>query len=275
MMLRRGRFFGGYGPAGRLVQVYPLDPRVEDIHVATLARGLGGEARYINATLGFWPVAAHTVECSRLPCSDGSPPPPLLSWKRLHHDDSEAVFRDLPAPLKKDPGMDLGVYLASDAVLMDVMADRFDLPRGFHEEVEVTWADEVVLRTEIRDLRQPHDWSDPRLDGPILAHRLWPTNPIAAERRWLRRFAELADALGRYDDAIEARVALVDAEAQHRAMLREMAKSQAGGMKPAECLACGRMHEDGAQFASVVVAVCTDCAMVAAEGWTAGGTAPE
>lgn len=221
---RRGPFVGLYGPGATLVQVWPLDPRPEDIHVATIGRGLGGEARYMNATRGFWSVAPHAVECSLAPMSDGSPAPPIEAWKRLHHDDSEPIFRDLARPLKRDPTMGLDVYLRADHRFMDrAIAPRFGLPPGFHDEPEVKYADDLVLRTEIRDLRQPRAWppTDPQEYGPTLPHRLWPTTPHEAEIRWLRRFVELADLLGRVDDAAEGRAAIAHAEQEHAEMQRE------------------------------------------------------
>lgn len=205
---RIGPFFGAYGPHGKLVRIWPFDPRPEDIFVCSIARGAAGESRFVNQTLGFWPVASHSVECSFVPHADGTTKTPEEQFECLMHDASEAILRDFPRPVKKSPEME--TYRRVEHGLMATAAKRFRMAEEFWKKPHVKDADMLVYRTEVRDLRQPRSWEStlPEDEGPMLPYKLYPTTPISAELRFLWRFIELAEATGRHEDAEEARAAL-------------------------------------------------------------------
>lgn len=249
-----GTFLGLYGPAGRLVKVFPLAPRAKDVHVATIARGLAHENRWSGATRVAWSVASHAVECSLLPLSDGRAAPPLVQFKRLNHDDSEGLgLRDMPAPLKHSDEVDMGWYRDLEHAMMGAFAERLRLSPMFWEEPEVKWADLVMRQAEARDFRQPNDW-DPYCGdtGNIVVCRLTPVGPFAAERRWLRRFEELAEQLGLMDLADDARVAMLRAEQDHALLIEAM-------VSRSECLVCGDEAWSGATVGKVVLHLCGRC----------------
>lgn len=207
---RPGPFFGAYGPNGLLVRVFPLDPRPSDVHICSIARGLAGESRFVNQTLGFFSVADHCVEASRAPHANGSEPTPEECFERLMHDASEATLRDMPRPMKKSPEMGLEGYRRAEHEQMAVIALRYEMALSFWDQPHVKFADMLVYRTEVRDFRQPRSWpaTDPTDSGPVLPYRLRPTTPIAAERRFIKRFIELCEATGRDAAAAEGREAL-------------------------------------------------------------------
>lgn len=208
---RYGPFFGAHGPEGKLVKIYPCDPAPEDFYICSIGRGLGSESRFVGQTLGFWPVASHSVECSYVPRADGSEPTPEERFECLMHDTSEgAGMRDLPTPIKKAPEMELATYRRSDLRVTDAIARKYALVEGFHEKPHVKHADAVLYRTEVRDLRQPRSWTPTEAidDGPTLPYKLLPTTPLAAERRFLERFIELCELTGRKEAAAEGRAAL-------------------------------------------------------------------
>lgn len=209
MNTRRGSFVGLHGPNGTLVQFYPLDPRPEDIHIASIARSLSAESRFCGQTEGFWQVALHCVEASYVSNEDGSEPTPEESFERLLHDASEGLgLRDLPAPLKRSPDMGLAAYREAEYSVMSVVAKRYNVAPGFWEKRCVRYVDAMLYRTEVRDFRQPGTWHDPTLNGPTLPYRLHPSTPQDAECRFLERFIELCVKTGRVDAANEGMLAL-------------------------------------------------------------------
>ncbi len=209
MSTRRGPCIGLHGPNGTLVRFWPLDPRPEDIHIASIAKSLGCEPRFCGQTESPWQVALHSVEASYVPNEDGSEPTPEEQFERLGHDASEGTgLRDFPAPYRRHPDMGMGTYEEAHELVMSAYAAKYNMAPLFWKKPHVKHADAMLYRTEARDFRQPGTWHDPTLTGPTLPYRLQASTPQEAECRFLERFIELCVATGRIEAANEGMLAL-------------------------------------------------------------------
>lgn len=123
-------------------QFWPLNPRVEDVHIEDIAWMLAGQNRWKGATLVPITIAQHSVVVSRL-CD------PAYALQGLLHDASEAYLGDMAGPIKSG----LPDFVRAERRLWEVIAARFGVPVELHPSV-VT-ADQVSLHTESRDLMKP------------------------------------------------------------------------------------------------------------------------
>lgn len=108
----------------------------------------------------------------------------------LLHDAAEAYLGDLPAPIKREPEMQM--YWAAEERLLEAVAARFSLPSAIPDSVKR--ADRIVLATEFRDVTTVDDldWIIAECGfAPSEHHWIMPWPPVAAEDRFLRRFWEL------------------------------------------------------------------------------------
>lgn len=159
-------------------QVWPLNPRVEDLCVEDIAHALSLQCRFTGHTRAFYSVAQHSVLASA-----HCPEAPL--WALLH-DAAEAYLADVARPVK---GF-LTNYREAEERLERIVAATFGLPWPMPECVK--GIDLRLLATERRDLMNtpPIPWVSTRdvepLPGRITA---WP--PGVAERVFLDRFREL------------------------------------------------------------------------------------
>jgi 5'-deoxynucleotidase YfbR-like HD superfamily hydrolase len=97
-------------------EIWPIDPRPEEINIVDIAQALSQQCRYAGHTTRFYSVAEHSVYISR------EVPAELALWGLLH-DASEAYLVDIPRPLK--PYMP--VYKHWERELMQVIAAKFGL----------------------------------------------------------------------------------------------------------------------------------------------------
>jgi hypothetical protein len=174
------------------VQLFPFDPRVEEIRLADIAHALARVSRYTGHTRGDFAlsVAEHSVLVSRI-CD------PAEARAGLLHDGSDLAFGDIARPLKYMP--EYAAIRAAEAAFQAVVYARFGLAPG--KPASVHRADNVVLAAEVAACmpEDPAVWDkwikgiDPTLrdatTGEPLAIRCLP--PVAAERLFLDRFAAL------------------------------------------------------------------------------------
>lgn len=169
------------------VRFCPLDPRPEDIRVHDIAHALSNQCRFSGHVRHFYSVAEHSVRVSQL--LERRAKNRRVWLKGLLHDASEAYLVDLPTPLKDTP--EIGEpYRVAEGALMAAIWERFDLPRGAN--IQVAWADAVLLATEVRDLMfaRPEHWTS--IDDVVaLPERIVPWAPKTAEAEFIRRFDEL------------------------------------------------------------------------------------
>jgi len=117
-------------------RVWPLRPSEGDVSLEDIAHALSKTDRYMGHAPVFFSVAQHAVVVASMV------PPAARAWA-LHHDDSEAYLRDLPAPLKALP--ELAFYMQAEQEWMATIGRRFSL--GPFPEV-VAAADRLALYCE-------------------------------------------------------------------------------------------------------------------------------
>lgn len=103
----------------------PLHPIVDDIDVNDIAHALARQVRYNGHVGGFLSVARHSLWVSRRLEVLGASW--LIQQLGLLHDAAEAYLGDMVRPLKHGP--EIGkAYLAAEAKLEEVIAQKFELP---------------------------------------------------------------------------------------------------------------------------------------------------
>lgn len=166
-------------------QVWPLDARVEDIHIEDIAHALSNLCRFTGHTRSFYSVAQHIVlvmdHCARTTTD------PAVLLDALLHDATEAYLNDIARPVKYQPHLDR--YREAEAELNAVIRSRFFLPTEMSELVKE--ADDVLLAAEIRDLMPspPPAWVAVAEGAgvPVVA----PLQPVAAKRLFMEAFIRL------------------------------------------------------------------------------------
>jgi hypothetical protein len=164
--------------SGRIMR--PLAPSPDDLCIEDIAHALANSCRFTGHVRRFYSVAQHAVLVSEIL-------PPALRLCGLMHDASEAYLSDISRPVKRQPVFG-EVYKAAEERLMLVIAERF----GFEWPPDelIHWADDVLLRSEQRDLMPNllRVAGDDYLDFPIV-----PLLPPLAERAFLNRYYELTE----------------------------------------------------------------------------------
>jgi hypothetical protein len=161
---------------------YPLNPRVEDVHIEDIAYVLAGEWRFGGHCNPRISVAQHSVLVSRF-CDGGHALAGLL------HDASEAYMRDLNRPIK----VMMPDYTKYEAAIMAVIAQRFGfawpLPKVVHN------ADARVMATEAEVCMNTSDpefyVSCPSKPKPYRGLVIEPWGMERAEQEFLDRFNQL------------------------------------------------------------------------------------
>jgi len=159
-------------------QVWPLDPRLEDIDIRDIAHHLAMKCRFTGAVKRFYSVAQHCVIGSRYIA------PEHALWFLLH-DAPEAYLFDAARPIKAERP-----FIKEDENrLMACIAAKFELPMPEPEAVKQM--DYVMLRTERRDFMNapPRPWADRGYEP--LAETLVSWDPDKAEAEYLMQFGNL------------------------------------------------------------------------------------
>ncbi len=164
---------------------YPLAPKVEDIRLGDIAHALSQQCRFAGHTREFYSVAEHCVRVCRYLKEAGAPKNVQL-WGLLH-DASEAYLVDIPSPLKRSKVFK--TYRESERKVMARICERYDLP--LKQPEAVTYADQVLLATEARDLMPFVRTHWRALKAKPLEDRIVPWSPLEAETRFLRTITEL------------------------------------------------------------------------------------
>lgn len=159
-------------------QVWPLNPRVEDICAEDIAHALANQCRYTGHTRQFYSVAQHSVLAAQ-----HCPEAPL--WALLH-DAAEAYLADVARPVKRH----LTNYRQIEERLERVIAERFGLPWPMPACVKEI--DLRLLATERRDLMAtpPIPWVSTENVEP-LSLRIEPWSAFFAEQLFLKELGRL------------------------------------------------------------------------------------
>ena len=161
---------------------WPFDPRPTEIDIIDIAHALSNLCRFGGHCNTFYSVAEHSVRASHLVSDD------VALWALLH-DAPEAYLGDVVRPIKHQARF-LKFYGPIEQAVMLAIAAKFGL--GWPEPAEVAWADDVMLRTEQRDLMSspPRDWVRKAGIEP-LAEIIVPATPRVAKENFLQRFYSL------------------------------------------------------------------------------------
>jgi 5'-deoxynucleotidase YfbR-like HD superfamily hydrolase len=129
-------------------RVDPLNPVVDEINIEDIAHALSRQCRYNGHCVGFISVARHCIWVASHLETEGFDETVQLTG--LLHDAAEAYLGDLVRPIKHS---EFGVaYLKVEAVLEEVIAEKFGIPYPFPPEVYE--ADNYVLNElELHDRR--------------------------------------------------------------------------------------------------------------------------
>lgn len=161
---------------GRTIE--PLHPDPAQISIEDIAHALSNVCRFTGHVRKFYSVAQHSVLCSLIV-------PQHLSFTALLHDASEAYLSDVARPIKSQSEFG-DVYKLFEHRLERAIAQRFAITYPYPAEIK--WADEVLLRTEQRDL-MPNTLRFPGDD--YLWAPIEPWLPEEAEAHFLSRFYDL------------------------------------------------------------------------------------
>lgn len=178
-----------------------LDPSPLDVEIADIAHGLARVARWNGQTEGphIFSVAQHALLVEAITRKHS----PNLDrrWRLavLLHDAPEYVIGDLITPFKAVLSDD---YKAVEARLLHALSVRFGLPARWPGPLVklIKTADRMAAYLEATRLagfseREARRFfgGPPRLDAAAIKHYLSSWNADTAERRFLKRFHELAE----------------------------------------------------------------------------------
>lgn len=166
---------------------YPLAPKVEDLDILDIARGLAMTCRYGGQTArSFYSVAEHCVLVSRHV-------PPEYAREGLMHDTAEAYIGDMVRPLKHQPEM--YEFRKAESAIEQCVAEKFGLRTDPDALAAVKNIDDRILLDEFHALMarpdlylEPGGWTDglEPVGAEILGY-----SPERAEILFLARFGEL------------------------------------------------------------------------------------
>ncbi|MBW7902914.1 MAG: phosphohydrolase [Rhodocyclaceae bacterium] len=158
---------------------HPAAPRIEDVHVEDIARGLAFQCRFNGQTRTFYSLAQHSLFVATLA-------PARLKLAALLHDAAKAYLGDLAPPLKAL----FPRFSQLEDEVMAVIGERFGV--ADFADPAIRRADRIARATEQRDLMPHADESCAALAGimPTPA-RIQPLAPHEAEAAFLEHFREL------------------------------------------------------------------------------------
>lgn len=170
------------------IEIHPFDPRVEDIEIEDIARGLGHLCRFAGQIDDLYTVAQHSeLVAERL--QEKSHSAEIQLWGLLH-DASEAYLLDFPSPLKRMP--EFAFYRLAEERLLEVIAERFGL--GWPCPGVVKDADRELLLAEQWQLRRLGEAPD---SDSGYVKEIFVLTPEQARNAFLGRFASLSAAVRR------------------------------------------------------------------------------
>lgn len=132
------------------IKFFPLDPKLDDIHIVDIAHSLSKQCRFNGHTNRFYSVAEHSVLMVRRFLSRSTPEAKLTA---LLHDASEAYLSDIPRPLKHLP--EFAFYREAENQLQEMIWMRFGVPNYGQPNFMVKDLDQRMLYAEALDLMSP------------------------------------------------------------------------------------------------------------------------
>lgn len=187
---------GAWMQTARGGQMWPLDPRPEDIHILDVARGIANCGRYgsMFGRRGCWySVAEHSVLVASF-VATLYPDHPEWEQEALLHDGSEAYgFRDVPRPLKHDPEIRAAVERVENPWALAIYA-HYGINSTLESQAAIKRVDNLILLDEIPALMRKPEMYESRhpFDSPDRLHaRILCMQPVSAELWFLGEFRRL------------------------------------------------------------------------------------
>lgn len=153
-------------------QIWPLDPRPEEIKLVDIAHALSQMCRFGGHSDVFYSVAEHCIHVERRVLEVTKDY--LKALAALFHDGTEAYLIDIPRPIKPF----LTNYYEIEAKLEATMSKIFSYPYPYPPEIKD--ADNLVLACEARDIMKPPPL---RLESSFSRSRLYKNMGIVSIRR--------------------------------------------------------------------------------------------
>ena len=142
---------------------YPLDPRLEEIHLEDVAHALSHKARFTGHTREFYSTGEHSIRVALYLESVGASF--MEQFIGLHHDDSDAYLPDVPTPLKVLP--EFAWFRELEKKIQGLCFEKFGCV--VEDYAPIKSADVVLLLTEKRDLmpEKNSNWNHKYKEAPI------------------------------------------------------------------------------------------------------------
>ncbi|MGI9210923.1 MAG: metal-dependent phosphohydrolase [Methylococcaceae bacterium] len=159
---------------------FPLEPRIDQIHIEDIAHGLAYTCRFNGQTTQFYSVAQHSLMVCELVAEE-------YKFAALLHDAAEAYLGDMVKPLKRL----LPQFAEIEHSVSAIITEAFKIPASDHAAIKQ--ADLIALATEKRDLmpNSTEAWLD-LLGFDPLPDRIIPLPPLEAKQAFLSAFHELS-----------------------------------------------------------------------------------
>lgn len=156
ILMRKGTFISTYSG----IKFWPVDPREDEINIEDIAHALSLLCRGNGHVKHFYSVGQHSIFCAKEAKLRGYNARVQLAC--LLHDGSEAYISDITRPVKKM----MPLYLEMEELLQGAIEKKynvFDLTE--EEKSQVKHVDDTILRYELSDLLDTHDYNDLELVG--------------------------------------------------------------------------------------------------------------
>jgi len=154
--MRKGTFISTYSKG----KFWPIDPREDEVKIEDIAHALSLMCRGNGHVKHFYSVGQHSIYCAQEAKLRGFNSKVQLAC--LLHDASEAYISDITRPVKKL----LDVYLEMEDMLQSLIFKVYALDDLTEEEhAQVKLVDDTILRYELSELLDTHNYNDLELVG--------------------------------------------------------------------------------------------------------------
>lgn len=171
---------------------YPLDPKIDEIHLVDIAHGLSNKARFTGQTKKFFSTAQHSYNVSDYLRVLGYDV--MVQFIGLHHDDTDAYLPDVATPLKILP--EFAWFRDLEHYMQDLCFAKFGCVVKDYKPVKEV--DIIMLLTEKRDLmpKRNSNWNHKYTQKPVpKPYKIIPWPPEEAEEKYLQKNKELSELL--------------------------------------------------------------------------------
>ena len=135
-------------------QFWPMDPRLEDIHLDDIAHALALQCRFAGHSRTHYSVAQHSMHVYGLVVRAGVTDP-VVRLQALLHDAAEAYVVDMPTPIKRF----MPEYRDIEDRLLRVIWEKFGIFDPMHEVVKKADVTALITERDVLHRRPPASWN--------------------------------------------------------------------------------------------------------------------